>query len=218
MAARRRLTRDDDSSDDEDSGPPAARRPRLDRSADRGAALEDGIDGAEESKRSDPSDGRNSGGGGGGGNREASDQAHDTASESSGYSSESGDDESGFSPIEQEAGIIISIALQNFMNHKYFQHTFNRYLNVIDGANGSGKSAICQGIQFALGATASHTGRGVVSAADSATGKKSKKVKAGDFVRDGHPGPAVVTLRLSNAGPHGYKPSELGRSITISRE
>merc|ERR1719167_641881 len=74
-------------------------------------------------------------------------------------------------------------------------------LNFLNGANGSGKSAILTAIVFALGGSARMSNRG--------TANKS-------FIRNGQ-NSASVEIRLCNDGEDAYLPEIYGNSITISR-
>ena len=49
--------------------------------------------------------------------------------------------------------------LENFMCHENFFLRFGPHATFINGTNGSGKSAILQGLQFCLGMQAARTGR-----------------------------------------------------------
>ncbi|CAF1064016.1 unnamed protein product [Didymodactylos carnosus] len=57
-------------------------------------------------------------------------------------------------------GQLKSVTLINFMNHSNFKIKFDStHLQIVTGKNGSGKSAIANGICLALGARANTTGR-----------------------------------------------------------
>mgnify|MGYP000565850637 CR=1 FL=1 len=58
-----------------------------------------------------------------------------------------------------EAGIITQVYVENFMCHRKLTVPFCPNVNFINGANGSGKSAILAAIQICLGAQARKTGR-----------------------------------------------------------
>lgn len=58
------------------------------------------------------------------------------------------------------AGQLKSIKLENFMCHQNFSMDFGPHVTFINGTNGSGKSAVLQGLQFCLGMQAGKTGRG----------------------------------------------------------
>lgn len=57
------------------------------------------------------------------------------------------------------AGILQSVRLDRFMSHECFKYTLGPNVNIINGANGSGKSAIVAALQIGLGAMASATER-----------------------------------------------------------
>lgn len=58
------------------------------------------------------------------------------------------------------SGIIKSIELFRFMNHDRFEFPFGPNVNIINGANGSGKSACVAALQLGFDARARHTERG----------------------------------------------------------
>ncbi|GLC37834.1 hypothetical protein PLESTB_001481400 [Pleodorina starrii] len=58
------------------------------------------------------------------------------------------------------AGHLHRIQLVNFMNHENLEVLFNKHVTFVAGLNGSGKSALLQGLQACLGASARDTGRG----------------------------------------------------------
>lgn len=60
---------------------------------------------------------------------------------------------------EPATGIIESISLFNLMCHETLHLDFHPNLNIINGENGSGKSAIITGLQLCLGSKASKTNR-----------------------------------------------------------
>uniref|UniRef100_A0A061S968 Structural maintenance of chromosomes protein 6-like n=1 Tax=Tetraselmis sp. GSL018 TaxID=582737 RepID=A0A061S968_9CHLO len=101
----------------------------------------------------------------------------------------------------QRAGQLLKLRLQNFMCHENFEMDFSPHINFISGTNGSGKSAVLQGIQACLGTRARQTGR-------------STNLK--DFVREGahH---ALVAVTLSNTGEDAYKHELYGDRITVER-
>eukprot|EP00485_Elphidium_margaritaceum_P007405 CAMPEP_0202688350 /NCGR_PEP_ID=MMETSP1385-20130828/3874_1 /ASSEMBLY_ACC=CAM_ASM_000861 /TAXON_ID=933848 /ORGANISM="Elphidium margaritaceum" /LENGTH=1206 /DNA_ID=CAMNT_0049343303 /DNA_START=94 /DNA_END=3714 /DNA_ORIENTATION=- len=63
-------------------------------------------------------------------------------------------------PINVNPGAIVRLELQNFLCHDNFNIAFHPNVNIIYGANGSGKSAIEAGISMALGTGAKKSGRG----------------------------------------------------------
>ena len=101
-----------------------------------------------------------------------------------------------------EAGQIMKVYVENFMNHKCFEINFGRKLNFITGANGSGKSAIVAALQLCLGVTARKTGRANNLA---------------KMIRQGHDGNAVIRVTLLNEGPDAYRKEVYGNRITIER-
>ncbi|GMH33648.1 hypothetical protein BSKO_01482 [Bryopsis sp. KO-2023] len=105
---------------------------------------------------------------------------------------------------EGEAGQLLRVKLMNFMSHENFEVYFKRYVNLIHGENGSGKSAIMQAIQLCLGARAKQAGRG-----------KSSKIK--DFVKHGTHA-AIMQVSVWNTGLAAYEPQRFGRVITIERK
>ena len=62
--------------------------------------------------------------------------------------------------LEFIAGLIKEIYCENFMCHKKLEIKLGRRINFINGANGSGKSAILAAMQICLGASAKQTHRG----------------------------------------------------------
>ena len=56
-------------------------------------------------------------------------------------------------------GQLKSIRLENFMCHENFSMDFGPHVTFVNGTNGSGKSAVLQGLQFCLGMQAAKTGR-----------------------------------------------------------
>ncbi|GLI58593.1 hypothetical protein VaNZ11_000321 [Volvox africanus] len=58
------------------------------------------------------------------------------------------------------AGQLCRIQLVNFMCHENVEVFFNKHVTFVAGRNGSGKSALLQGLQACLGASARETGRG----------------------------------------------------------
>ena len=60
--------------------------------------------------------------------------------------------------IETSVGCL-ALQLENFMCHENFYLELGPHCTFINGTNGSGKSAILQGLQFCLGMQAAQTGR-----------------------------------------------------------
>ena len=84
-----------------------------------------------------------------------------------------------------EAGIILEVYMENFMNHRKFSLNLGKVVNFLTGQNGSGKSACVAAIQLCLGATASKTGRAP---------------NLGKLIRHGSSGPAICRVKLLNIG------------------
>ncbi|KPM11958.1 structural maintenance of chromosomes protein 6-like protein [Sarcoptes scabiei] len=117
------------------------------------------------------------------------------------------DDDDSVDDVDGNLGYIESITLQNFMCHTNFHLEFGSRINFIIGQNGSGKSAILNGIVLGLGGRASATNRG--------SGLSS-------FVKNGET-KAKIIIKLSNYA-HGqtnqessYMFERYGKSITIER-
>ena len=102
-----------------------------------------------------------------------------------------------------EAGIILEVYMENFMNHRKFSLKLGKLVNFLTGQNGSGKSACVAAIQLCLGATASKTGRAP---------------NMGKMIRHGSSGPAICRVKLLNEGDDAYKPDVYGSSITVERK
>jgi structural maintenance of chromosomes protein 6 len=97
--------------------------------------------------------------------------------------------------------VIERVELTNFKCHANLAFDFNPNINFIVGKNGSGKSAIMQGVMVALGARASDIG-GCHSLSS--------------FVRLGC-AQAKVRIVLINSGLCSYKADKYGRKIIITR-
>ena len=104
--------------------------------------------------------------------------------------------------IKSETGQIKSVEMIDFMCHRHFIIKLGKNLNFINGANGSGKSAILTAVQLCLGANAKTTGRGS---------------NLGSFIREGCLTPAIVRVTLDNHGSDAYRSASYGNSITIER-
>ena len=116
--------------------------------------------------------------------------------------SESDDDDDDEDRV-REAGVILFIDVENFMNHRRLHVKLNSHLNFITGRNGSGKSAIATALMITLGSSTGSTGRG--------------KSLAG-LVREGANQPAVIKVCLQNRGPDAYDPDTCGSKIIIERK
>jgi len=101
-----------------------------------------------------------------------------------------------------EAGIILKVKMEDFMCHTKFSVKLGKQVNFLTGSNGTGKSAVVAAIQLCLGATAKRSGR-------------ANAVK--DMIRQGSPGPAIISVELRNEGVDAYKPEEYGNVIIIER-
>ncbi|CAF1103411.1 unnamed protein product [Rotaria sp. Silwood1] len=100
-------------------------------------------------------------------------------------------------------GQIKELRMLNFMCHKNFSIEFHPTpMQIITGANGSGKSTIANAICLCLGAQARTTGR-------------SSNVQS--FIRKGE-GFAELSITLANEGPEAYKPELYGKEIHIIRK
>ena len=90
----------------------------------------------------------------------------------------------------------------HFMCHKKLEIKLGRRINFINGANGSGKSAILAAMQICLGASAKQTHRGN---------------KLGDLVREGSDATAEVVVKLVNEGTDAFRHETYGDTIGIRR-
>ncbi|GKY99180.1 structural maintenance of chromosomes protein 6 [Mayamaea pseudoterrestris] len=108
--------------------------------------------------------------------------------------------------VPAEAGIIKNIYLENFMCHRKLSIDFCPNANFVNGANGSGKSAILAAIQICLGATAKRTGRG-----------RNMRELIRDYNSTNAPAYAKVRVSLANGGSDGYKQDVYGNVITVER-
>lgn len=100
------------------------------------------------------------------------------------------------------AGQICRMQLVNFMCHSHFTMEFGPHFSVVQGSNGTGKSAIVQALQCCLGVRAGQTGR---------------FRRAADFVQTTkrHASAAVT---LWNEGPDAWHPQALGPQLTLERQ
>uniref|UniRef100_A0A7S1SHS8 RecF/RecN/SMC N-terminal domain-containing protein n=1 Tax=Tetraselmis chuii TaxID=63592 RepID=A0A7S1SHS8_9CHLO len=102
---------------------------------------------------------------------------------------------------KHRAGQLHKLRLENFMCHENFEMTFGAHVNFISGTNGSGKSAVLQGIQACLGVRASDTGR---------------SSSLSSFVKEGA-NYALIAVTVFNTGEDAYQPEIYGDFITVER-
>jgi chromosome segregation ATPase len=100
------------------------------------------------------------------------------------------------------AGSIVSMQLENFMNHSNFEIKFNSRVNFITGRNGSGKSAIIVALAVVLGSRAKSAGRGE---------------RMTDLIMFGKSF-CFITITLDNTGLDPYMPSKFGKVVKITRK
>ncbi|CAF1460702.1 unnamed protein product [Adineta ricciae] len=99
-------------------------------------------------------------------------------------------------------GQIKELQMLNFMCHKNFSMKFHPTpMQIVTGANGSGKSTIANAICLCLGAQARTTGR---------------TANVQSFIRKGETS-AELTITLANEGAEAYKPELYGKEIQIVR-
>lgn len=104
-------------------------------------------------------------------------------------------------------GILSSVRLDNFMSHRCFSWDLGPNVNIVNGKNGSGKSAIIAALQLGLGGTIKLTGRA----------KKGE-----DIITNGEDG-FIITInihnrRTSDTADMTYKNDIYGDMITIERK
>ncbi|GAX84013.1 hypothetical protein CEUSTIGMA_g11438.t1 [Chlamydomonas eustigma] len=99
------------------------------------------------------------------------------------------------------AGHLEKIRLENFMCHEVFELKFGPHVTLVSGTNGSGKSAIMQGLQACLGVSARSTGRASSLAQFVKTGCSETRVQ----------------VTLFNTGPDAFEPEKFGDRIMIER-
>ncbi|GFH28050.1 SMC_N domain-containing protein [Haematococcus lacustris] len=98
-------------------------------------------------------------------------------------------------------GQLKSICVVNFMCHAHFALEFGPHVTLVSGTNGSGKSAVIQGLQVCLGLKARETRRGDNLQSFIKTGCEEAKVQ----------------VTLWNKGDDAYEPAIFGEQITIER-
>lgn len=100
-------------------------------------------------------------------------------------------------------GQIKEVRMMNFMCHKNFEIRFHSTpMQIVTGANGSGKSTIANAICLCLGVQARSTGR-------------TSNVQS--FIRNGEVS-AELTIVLANEGSEAYKSELYGKEIQIVRK
>lgn len=106
--------------------------------------------------------------------------------------------------VENEVGcgIIQNVTVKNFMCHEHLSVDFNDKINLVQGRNGSGKSAILTAVVVALGGSTRITSRG-------------SNVK--DLIKYDKQ-TATVQLTLKNNGKDAFKPDVYGNSIVLERK
>jgi chromosome segregation ATPase len=108
------------------------------------------------------------------------------------------------SPTETEegrGGQIVKVVLQNFLCHAHLEVDFGARLNLIQGLNGSGKSAVLTGIVIGLGGSVADAQRGA---------SLSSLVRQGQTL-------ATVIVHLRNTGSEAYRLQVYGDIIIIER-
>ena len=99
-------------------------------------------------------------------------------------------------------GQVKRVVLRDFMCHEHFAVDFCPHVNFVSGVNGSGKSALLQALQLALGVRASATGRASAAASLVRTGASQ----------------ASVRVELWNTGPDAHRPELFGDTVVIERK
>ncbi|KAJ3364123.1 Structural maintenance of chromosomes protein 6 [Allomyces javanicus] len=99
------------------------------------------------------------------------------------------------------AGVIEEIELTNFLTHASLVVKLGPKVNFLNGANGSGKSAVLASIMIALGAKANNSGRGK---------------KLAQLIKDGK-NECKVSVKLANRGADAYRPEIFGDFIQVER-
>ncbi|KNE70707.1 hypothetical protein AMAG_20313 [Allomyces macrogynus ATCC 38327] len=102
---------------------------------------------------------------------------------------------------EVAAGVIEEIELTNYFTHASLVVKLGPKVNFLNGANGSGKSAVLVSIMIALGAKANNSGRGK---------------KLAHLIKDGK-NECKVSVKLANRGADAYRPEIFGDFIQVER-
>uniref|UniRef100_A0A6T6BUD9 RecF/RecN/SMC N-terminal domain-containing protein n=1 Tax=Compsopogon caeruleus TaxID=31354 RepID=A0A6T6BUD9_9RHOD len=106
-----------------------------------------------------------------------------------------------------QTGILESIRVENFMCHRLFEFKFGPNVNIVNGNNGSGKSAIVAALQLGLGASAKQTERGRSTS---------------DCIMHGE-SYAMIQIRIRNRPPaagfvdNRYRPEVFGDAVVIEK-
>ncbi|KAL7751369.1 Structural maintenance of chromosomes protein 6 [Sorochytrium milnesiophthora] len=103
--------------------------------------------------------------------------------------------------LKAERGIIEKITLIHFLTHEHLEMVLGPKVNFLNGANGSGKSAVLAAIIVALGGKANNTGRG-------------RSIK--ELIMDNKQY-CLIKLQLANRGTDAFSPAVYGDSIIIER-
>lgn len=106
-----------------------------------------------------------------------------------------------------QVGILEMVRVENFMCHKLFEFRFGPNVNIVNGNNGSGKSATVAALQLGLGGSVRQTERGKALA---------------DCIRHGE-SYAIIKIRIRNRPPpqgtvdQRYRPDLYGDAIIIEK-
>eukprot|EP00762_Andalucia_godoyi_P007543 ANDGO_00763.mRNA.1 Structural maintenance of chromosomes protein 6 len=191
-SSKRRKNENDGDDDESDSGSPDAAAPAEADMADRPVEFIHG----ESAHSSEHEDG------------EADDDDDDDDAEVRGINEKEDSDEdsddgipAGAQVFGKVAGRIFMIHAINFLCHDNLKIEFCPWLNVINGQNGSGKSAIVAALQICLGASSRIVERGA---------SVSNMIKHGSDS-------ASVSVVLLNRGLYAYRRKDYGPLIRVTR-